>query len=255
LVPVYNAINFSLAPLYNGLCNDATWANTTAYNLRIAAFLCPSDGLAGTYRINSYFACIGTSCNTPTDSTGVFASFLNAYSIAAVTDGTSNTVAFSEAITGDAGPRDNSTIRHSVVNAQGANGITSLANAFTNQALVMTALQACNTTWGPPGTPASNNYAYNRGDRWGWGTMGDTQFNTIVPPSSQQYPWSSCRFACSGCNVDAAQFANANSFHPGGANCTMADGSVRFVKSSVAMNIWWGLGTRAGGEIIGADQY
>jgi hypothetical protein len=35
----------------------------------------------------------------------------------------------------------------------------------------------------------------------------------------------------------------------------MADGSVRFIKGSIAMNIWWGLGTRAGGEVISADQY
>jgi prepilin-type N-terminal cleavage/methylation domain-containing protein/prepilin-type processing-associated H-X9-DG protein len=252
---VYNAINFSLAPLYNGLCTDATWANTTGYNLRIAAYLCPSDGLAGTFRINSYYACVGTSCNVSTQSTGVFTSFLTAYGLQTVTDGTSNTVAFSEAIAGDNGNRDNSTIRHSVVNATDPGGITSLANAFTNPQLVTAALQACNTTWGPPGTPGSNNYAVNRGDRWGWGTTGDSQFNTVVPPSSVQYPWSSCRFGCSGCNVDAAQFANATSFHPGGVNCTMADGSVRFVKGSIAMPVWWGLGTRAGGEVISADSY
>jgi hypothetical protein len=35
----------------------------------------------------------------------------------------------------------------------------------------------------------------------------------------------------------------------------MADGSVRFLKSSIAMNIYWGLGSRAGGEVIGADAY
>ena len=33
----------------------------------------------------------------------------------------------------------------------------------------------------------------------------------------------------------------------------MADGSVQFVKNSVALNIWVGLGTRANGEVISAD--
>jgi hypothetical protein len=32
-------------------------------------------------------------------------------------------------------------------------------------------------------------------------------------------------------------------------------GSVRFVKDAVAQNMWWGLGTRAGGEAISADAY
>ena len=35
----------------------------------------------------------------------------------------------------------------------------------------------------------------------------------------------------------------------------MADGSVRFAKASIAMNIWWALGTKAGGEVISSDSY
>jgi hypothetical protein len=35
----------------------------------------------------------------------------------------------------------------------------------------------------------------------------------------------------------------------------MCDGSVRAVKSSVGANIWWALGTRAGGEVISQDSY
>jgi prepilin-type processing-associated H-X9-DG protein len=45
------------------------------------------------------------------------------------------------------------------------------------------------------------------------------------------------------------------SFHPGGVNAMMADGSVRFIKNSLAQNIWWALGTRNGGEVISADSY
>ncbi len=50
-------------------------------------------------------------------------------------------------------------------------------------------------------------------------------------------------------------FANASSYHPGGANVLFGDGSVKFVKDSTNINVWWGLGTRNGGEVIGADAY
>ena len=48
---------------------------------------------------------------------------------------------------------------------------------------------------------------------------------------------------------------SANSLHPGGVNVCFADGSVHFVKSSVSLQAWWGLGTRSGGEVISSDQY
>jgi hypothetical protein len=35
----------------------------------------------------------------------------------------------------------------------------------------------------------------------------------------------------------------------------MADGSVRFIKDSINVTTYRGLGTRAGGEVISADQY
>jgi hypothetical protein len=35
----------------------------------------------------------------------------------------------------------------------------------------------------------------------------------------------------------------------------MGDGSVRFIKESVALQTWRGLGTRNGGEVISADSY
>lgn len=45
------------------------------------------------------------------------------------------------------------------------------------------------------------------------------------------------------------------SWHPGGANFCMTDGSVRFIKESVAPAIVRALITRAGGEVISADSY
>jgi prepilin-type N-terminal cleavage/methylation domain-containing protein/prepilin-type processing-associated H-X9-DG protein len=252
--PMYNAINFNIAPLYNPQC-PISQANTTVYNSRVSSFLCPSDGLAGQFCINSYHGCIGNSTTASTSSSGVFAAFLTSYGIRDITDGTSNTVAFSEAITGDYGTRDPSTFRHSVVNATDPGGAQQI-NANTNLPAVMAGLNSCNQVWsaGTPGT-SNPNYAVNRGDRWGWGTTGDTLFNTVVTPNSKTYPWSSCRFNCSNCNVDAAQYAKASSLHPGGVNAAFADGSVKFIKDSISQTIWMAVGTRSGNEVVSSDSY
>jgi prepilin-type processing-associated H-X9-DG protein len=47
----------------------------------------------------------------------------------------------------------------------------------------------------------------------------------------------------------------ARSYHPGGVSALLADGSVRFIKSTVDGNAWRALGTIAGGEVISADSY
>jgi prepilin-type processing-associated H-X9-DG protein len=47
----------------------------------------------------------------------------------------------------------------------------------------------------------------------------------------------------------------ADSYHPGGVNCLMGDGSVRFVKDAVNGVTWRAMGTIAGGEVISADAY
>jgi prepilin-type N-terminal cleavage/methylation domain-containing protein/prepilin-type processing-associated H-X9-DG protein len=47
----------------------------------------------------------------------------------------------------------------------------------------------------------------------------------------------------------------SRSYHPGGVNTLMSDGSVRFVKNSVDGNAWRALSTIRGGEVISADSY
>jgi len=47
----------------------------------------------------------------------------------------------------------------------------------------------------------------------------------------------------------------ARSRHPGGVNVTMADGSVKFMKNSISINIWRALSSSRGSEIISSDAY
>ena len=55
--------------------------------------------------------------------------------------------------------------------------------------------------------------------------------------------------------ADSSFSSAANSNHSGGCNAMMADGSVRFVKSSIARLTWMQIGTRAGGEVVSSDAY
>jgi prepilin-type processing-associated H-X9-DG protein len=46
-----------------------------------------------------------------------------------------------------------------------------------------------------------------------------------------------------------------SSYHPGGCNVVMGDGSVRFLKDSISLPTLWALGSRAQGEVISADAF
>jgi prepilin-type processing-associated H-X9-DG protein len=47
----------------------------------------------------------------------------------------------------------------------------------------------------------------------------------------------------------------ARSNHSGGVNVCFVDGSVHFVKNTISPVPWAALGTKAGGEVLSADQY
>jgi prepilin-type N-terminal cleavage/methylation domain-containing protein/prepilin-type processing-associated H-X9-DG protein len=251
---VYNAINFSIDPVTSSLSNK----QTTALYTKISSFLCPSDSGAGQTAngqifINSYYASFGTSVNnTPTTSTGLFC-YNNANSIAAVTDGTSNTIAFGEGLT------SNFTQTKYPGNGVEGAGAGFPTNTDVNQSAavatqLMSNLTACSTAWNTGGASITA----NRGEYWGWGAEAMTAFTTIVPPNSTQYAWSHCRYGCGGCGVgasDHADIVNANSRHSGGANFLMGDGSVKFIKSSISMPTYWAIGTRNVGETVSSDAF
>jgi prepilin-type processing-associated H-X9-DG protein len=226
----------------------------------INVFICPSDGLSPDVsnqkwsgHTNNYIASRGTTTDPGAkDATGVFAR-TKSYGIQSVLDGTSNTIAFSEGLVSDNGTWNGNPQfqrwRDGISDPGGTP--TQVLDANSNIPGVMNDLQVCNQYFQARQFPAYNDKGY----RWAVGANGHTSFNTIVPPSSMQYPWGGCRFNCTDCGFAFGQYENATSNHPGGCNCTMADGSVRFVKSSIAMKVWWALGTRAGAEVISADSY
>jgi len=45
------------------------------------------------------------------------------------------------------------------------------------------------------------------------------------------------------------------STHPGGVNTTFADGSVRFIKTSINPTMWFALQTMGNGEVVSADAF
>ena len=46
---------------------------------------------------------------------------------------------------------------------------------------------------------------------------------------------------------------SARSYHPGGVNVSLADGSTRFVSENVDLTIYHALGTRDGGEVVAGE--
>ncbi len=278
---IYNAINFDFCGGYN----YGQYCNATAWTTKLSFYACPSDnnvnggtvfsgtGLPGT---NNYRASLGTtslsgwnaavpvpgySCCAPDSqnvaggnpgcspySTGLFV-YWYSNSITSCVDGTSNTVAYSESLVGE--PTGSNRFR--------VNSVTGVGNAIGGEAqdvstlpigTLIAALQACSTAYA-----SGVNITNANGNRWGWGAATMSMFHTIVPPNSKQYAWNSCRDNCGGCGPDDSEFSNAQSNHPGGVNVLFGDGSVKFVKDSINMQTWMGLGTKAGGEVIGSDAF
>src|SRR5262249_35674662 len=85
------------------------------------------------------------------------------------------------------------------------------------------------------------------GRDWNQGMFGHPLGTTLLPPNSQ-YP--NCNLEPWGGDFDAPSMINLSSYHPGGANVAFCDGSVRFLKSSTAMQVIWALGSKAGGDIV-----
>ncbi len=173
--PLYNACNFSWAVLdasnFSGQANvaGASDCNQTALLTNISMFMCPSDPNVGQKQNNNnYAASYGatttglynwtagpgapyTMGESAADSTGLFTIGMS-YGLQTVTDGSSNTVAYAEALVGDANGSEfagNTTnpsryrgnyITGSVTTAAGAE---KMLNISANPTLIFTSLSQC----------------------------------------------------------------------------------------------------------------
>ncbi len=89
------------------------------------------------------------------------------------------------------------------------------------------------------------------GQSWAVGLMSFT-FGTLLLPPNSQYP--NC--TTNGANgIENPGMFNLRSYHSGGANVVMCDGSVKFLKDSLNMNTLWAIGSRNQGEVVSADSY
>ena len=222
--PLYNAINFSFCGGYD----DGAQINKTSWTALIAGFLCPSDGNAGKGNVpvgtgpantNSYRGSIGTTTarweggggysncrpdwmnlaggtpNCNPYSTGIFVYYAS-NGLRDITDGSSNTVAFAESLVGDPANVSVNRPNNSVTGATGATNLVQDASQLTD-AVLQASIQACTTAYK---TQQGSNVISNvNGNRWGWGAMTITLFNTVVPPNSKQHSFNSCRPDCGGC--------------------------------------------------------
>jgi prepilin-type processing-associated H-X9-DG protein len=89
------------------------------------------------------------------------------------------------------------------------------------------------------------------GQSWAYGVVGYSLGHTLQPPNP---PYPSCSTNGTGAGQNPGS-VNMNSFHPGGANVLLCDGSVKFLKNSTNIQTVWALGSRAQGEVVSADAY
>jgi prepilin-type processing-associated H-X9-DG protein len=221
------------------------------YRVQIPTLLCPSDGEGAVKPDNrqgrsNYRFSIGDSPDNGNPGRGPFPQ--RRYTkFAEIRDGLSNTVAIGEVVIKQDGSRDVRTIFARSV--AGLNTNPSACLALANGRLYP---DAVNTTG------SRERYAN------GWNFY--SSFATVLPPNSP-----SCLSGDSDWNNGQA-LISAASYHPGGANVVMLDGSVRFVSESIntgdltlphrAANsglpspygVWGAMGSVKGGEVIASQE-
>ena len=262
---VANATNFMVPNLSN--TGQGQEANTTASTTVINGFLCPSDSPfpGGNNFFGrpspgcNYFASLGPGMNQYGNNTlcrppGIFEVVGTCYGERDIRDGTSNTIAYSEWRVGDNDntkrslPQD---IYENNVIVPGVGGNTQNDPNWlvqNNPVGFATWIAQC----GQKAASMSTHRSFI-GQFWCEGLFGRTLGNTCLPPNP---PYPNCADFQWGGDTDGAWGVfGMSSYHSGGANALFADGSVKFLKSSTNMTVIWAIGTRNGGEAVGADQY
>jgi prepilin-type N-terminal cleavage/methylation domain-containing protein/prepilin-type processing-associated H-X9-DG protein len=257
--PLFNAINFNLPPEtpfmdnYNmgfmATFQDPNRENMTICALSIASFLCPSDGArsqgpSGFNSGNNYYGNEGSwlcDCCQQTPSS-VAPGYLpqgplynqSCVNLASMTDGTSNTAFFSERCRG----QGTQSVQNDMYMMNAALTIDQTYQMCQGQS---TSMGMGLTSW--------------MGATWTIGDMSQSTYNHVSQPNTY-----TCA-AMGGMMMPTQSMANMavdlppSSYHPGGVNLLLGDGSVRFIKSTIALSVWRALSTRNGGEIVDGSAY
>ena len=224
--PLYALIDF------NSSYNSPT--NVIPVGTTVQTFLCPTQptvampaGWAGTnYRCNQgsqilYAQPSGSNASMPAPD-GVFVPGLS-LSIATITDGTSNTAAFSE---------------HPFADFN--NSASNPYDTFEPGIYPSTPDDAMNFCRQTNFSDLSKQGYSNVGAPWMQSYHSTTQYFHVAPPNDP-----SCMYPPGRINTTAA------SYHTGGVHVCMCDGSVRFTSTNINLSVWRGIGSRAGGEVLG----
>jgi prepilin-type N-terminal cleavage/methylation domain-containing protein len=259
---LYNSINFA-----NGIsgANPGQAPNSTSHRVQVNGFLCPSD----VNRLTSVYGHINYSANTGNNLqffgnafNGMFGWVANnnadgsasgdnksnigrtgtSITFRDVTDGLSNTAAFSEKIKG-IGTNNVRDPLFPTSTIYQVDFTPSTANPDTVPQPYFALCKAINpATMNPAGTEAMGNH-------WWSGHPYAGRYNHVMLPNT----WA-CLYPINGVtNGNGAM--PPSSRHPGIVNMLFGDGTVRPIKNSINNAIWWAIASRAGGEVISSDAY
>lgn len=232
---LFNAINLDLM---FGFDKNFPPANLTVSKAGMPVFLCPSDPFARDGTL-SYRANIETgSLSGPhkdqflNNWTGPFG-WEDYLPVSMITDGLSNTLLLSEKKVGGG-----------LSSYQSSRDWIDLARTIDSATSQDEWLSICSSL----DSSYLSNAQTNSGRNWMISGAIHADFFMSATPNSRIPD-------CGWTGFTGRGIFAARSYHPGGVNAVMADGSVHWFKSTISKDIWRALGTRSGGETIGADAF
>lgn len=237
--PLFNAINFT----WKADDGYTMYANRTVMTTQVGVFLCPSDATTpvpgfgrDSYRFNAGLN--PNICSSFEPQSGSAFAYMVNYGPADFTDGLSSTVGMSERLQGDwtAGAVSRGDYR--------------LDAPFPRPEPVAPdlALTAC-------AAATSSAFESRGGESWFFSGPHFTDYNHINGPNPKVYDCAFDPFTDLHMGIVRAAVISASSYHPGGVNLMMMDGSVRFTRDGVSLPVWRAIGTRNFGDIVDANAY